>query len=180
MNIAQVEDFLVKSGKANPSLVVRIRADKAVPWDQVIRWRMSAPITASRYRSVPNRRGRDEQNPKKMLVGSMILHSVLGVTLLFGPAFLSHEPPGPPFCRWSRIQTILPMMPRTAEAAQCRRRRHNRATASTTSRSASSLPSPAREVSRHLCLWLRLWRRLWRRRLHCAASAVRGIIGNMV
>ena len=35
MNIAQVEDFVVRNGKTNPNLVVRIRADKSAPWDQV-------------------------------------------------------------------------------------------------------------------------------------------------
>ena len=35
MNLPQVEDFLVKSAKANPNLVVRIRADKSAIWDQV-------------------------------------------------------------------------------------------------------------------------------------------------
>jgi biopolymer transport protein ExbD len=35
MNIAQVQDFLLRSAKSNPNLVVRIRADKAAPWDGV-------------------------------------------------------------------------------------------------------------------------------------------------
>jgi len=35
MNISQVEDFLLKTAKANPNLVVRIRADKTAIWDQV-------------------------------------------------------------------------------------------------------------------------------------------------
>jgi len=96
MNIAQVEDFLVKSGKANPSLVVRIRADKAVPWDQVYQVADVCANNSIKVSFRPNRRGRDDRIQKKCLVGSMILHSVLGVTLLFGPAFLSHEPPGPP------------------------------------------------------------------------------------
>jgi len=35
MNLSQVEDFLLKDAKANPNLVVRIRADKTAIWDQV-------------------------------------------------------------------------------------------------------------------------------------------------
>jgi biopolymer transport protein ExbD len=35
MNLSQVEDFLLRSAKANPNLVVRIRADKSAIWDQV-------------------------------------------------------------------------------------------------------------------------------------------------
>jgi TonB family protein len=33
---------------------------------------------------------------KKCLIGSMALHCTLGLSLIFGPAFFSHEPPAPP------------------------------------------------------------------------------------
>jgi biopolymer transport protein ExbD len=35
MTLAQIESFLVKDAKTNPNLALRIRADKAAPWDQV-------------------------------------------------------------------------------------------------------------------------------------------------
>ena len=33
--LAQIESLLVKESKVNPSMVLRIRADKTTPWDQV-------------------------------------------------------------------------------------------------------------------------------------------------